>query len=663
VNDARDIVAAKESKDTYATMNKPQNRVARMQLGNLPPGAEIIITLNMTLVASTSLLNSIFFKLPLESCSPGGIVVSLDRAALGDFLFEQEIHGLQPIANVTSNLGGECLMLYLHSLPPNGFFNIVRFGSEARPMWRASRPNNDANVRKAQAYTAALDADLGGTEMSNPLEWICGSPLIVPGRKRQLFLLTDGEDFDPDRVMELVTANRNTIRCFTIGIGHGADPGLVKGIANRTNGRYDFVYDGVDLRTKVMPHLEAAMAQSIENAEAEISGAAEQRVMQSPIQPLIPGNLATVFIQCRGVAPDAQILVSGSQDGQSVEWIMPIVSVAADANFATAVAKFVDSVQLVDLEQLIGTQNNGEQARAALVRQAVMISVRSGILRPWTSFVGVQTKAPAVRERPRVFVKTGAVRGYVCVELDAADPRPAETIVAAVAAKMGRDKGETVIELPGKEFNDFKDCQILSRRPIPGKEFEIHVRTFTGRFVTLIVAAQETLGGLKSLIHGELECPPDQQRLIFDGRQLEGHGETLNSLGIISGTTVHLALRLRGGGMPLIIAEVEPAVKQRDVSGILDGHSVEGCWLDADDMIRRAGLPARPELPVPAALAPDLVDRVLATVVALAILRKLHPDQRELWRLLEAKALKWLASITADVDWSAIVDTILVAVP
>jgi hypothetical protein len=49
--------------------------------------------------------------------------------------------------------------------------------------------------------------------------------------------------------------------------------------------------------------------------------------------------------------------------------------------------------------------------------------------------------------------------------------------------------------------------------------------------------------------------------------------------------------------------------------------------------------------------------------VALAILRKLHPDQRELWRLLEAKALKWLAGIAADVDWSAIVDTIVVAVP
>jgi hypothetical protein len=37
------------------------------------------------------------------------------------------------------------------------------------------------------------------------------------------------------------------MRCFTIGLGHSADPELVKGIVTRMTGHYDLVYDGVDL--------------------------------------------------------------------------------------------------------------------------------------------------------------------------------------------------------------------------------------------------------------------------------------------------------------------------------------------------------------------------------------------------------------------------------
>jgi hypothetical protein len=154
----------------------------------------------------------------------------------------------------------------------------------------------------------------------------------------------------------------------------------------------------------------------------------------------------------------------------------------------------------------------------------------------------------------------------------------------------------------------------------------------------------------------------DQMLMILAGKRLDQEFATLDKLGIISGEKIDLVCRLRGGGFPafppLETAELVRVVKQRSVSSILNGHSVEGCWLDAEDMVRRAGLAARPELPVLLGVAPDAANKAVATILALAILRKLYQDQRELWRLLEAKALNWLARIAADVDWSVLVDTI-----
>ena len=138
-------------------------------------------------------------------------------------------------------LAKKALIIFLQSIPSGSFYQIIGFGSSFKDYDYGPKKYNKENIKESIKIIENLSADLGGTNIYDPLKSIFGSHnydyIYSP---KNIFLITDGGVENESEVLNLIELNNSRFTIHSIGIGEYFDENLIKNMGVIGKGYYNF---------------------------------------------------------------------------------------------------------------------------------------------------------------------------------------------------------------------------------------------------------------------------------------------------------------------------------------------------------------------------------------------------------------------------------------
>ncbi|CAH1801770.1 unnamed protein product [Owenia fusiformis] len=490
----------------------------------------------------------------------------------------------------------ETLHLFLKSLPVGSYYNIVSFGSSYKTLFKKSQEYSKSSLDEGLQLQKSMGADLGGTEILAPFKWIYEQD-ILPGYPRQIFLLTDGSVWNTDEVIKLVKDNVNTTRVFTFGIGDGASTSLVKGLADAGKGKSEFVTGSDNLRAKVMSSLKCSMQPSISDLDLQWNLPKGVSAVKIPKQfpPVFADEKFVVYALLQNmpsiIEPNYGAVLTGTSGQRNLEYHLHFPTTHT-SSMSLTLHRLAAKLQIKELQNEKPTEDLNADA---LKNHVVLMSVSANVVSRHTAFVGVDKQNKEAIKISKVY-NIGSTSDQVGMGLYSRQMMCMSAPMMCMSAPMPARRKVASAQCP----------QMNIRKKSRGK------------------------AKMKKLAAPPPPAPETAEIMeLCDADEDEDVG-VVAELGSCDGPAVAAA----------VSASQNSGGRERTAMAMVKLQTFNGSWLlestlahligkSLDDLKKHLGVQFQSA-------------EILATVLALAWLRKYCMESFAEWEMIESKAEKWL---------------------
>jgi len=271
----------------------------------------------------------------------------------------------------------------LENLNADDRFNAILFSTG----WRvfSNELESSADAEAAAGWIDGMFAE-GGTDINGSLT--TALEMVDPEREATILFITDGlpteGESNPERIMENLTAIApDNARIFTFGVGDDVDTFLLDGIARAFNGASSYVRPTERIDEEVASLYNKISATVLNDVEITVDGAMIDSVYPELPVDLFAGTQLTLVGRYRDGAENVSVTLSGTVNGEPRSYTYDGFTFRDLAGGEPFIAQLWATRRIGDL--LNSIRLDGENPE--LVNSIVDLSVRYGIITPYTSFL------------------------------------------------------------------------------------------------------------------------------------------------------------------------------------------------------------------------------------------------------------------------------------